>query len=422
MWNRSIVCLALLSALTCLSPARLDAAIFLVTTVAADGEGSFKRALEDANAAPGPDLVLFASELTGVVDLSGVSLPAVTESVEIVGPGAGRLAVDGGLARRVLSFGGPAESTYSMLDLTVQRGRVGSVGDRSGQSRGGGIRLESGTLVLENVALRDSVALGAGEGGGVYVDGGAFLRLVRCVVTRNQASSGGGIYAAGDVTVEKSTLSANVAEAEGAGLFGAGTVRLFESTLSGNRAVGSGLPTGRGGGVFIDKPGLLIASHATLVDNRALSGPGISSRGTVGSVSASIIARNLETDTGLERNCESSLGPADANNLSGDMSCGFSGASDLEGVDPELWPLLRLGGSTPTHVPRPGSPVIDAAGTAFCIELDQRDAPRPSDGDGSGVAECDIGAVEFTAETDGGLVFVDGFESGDVSSWSGQFP
>jgi hypothetical protein len=49
------------------------------------------------------------------------------------------------------------------------------------------------------------------------------------------------------------------------------------------------------------------------------------------------------------------------------------------------------------HAPRPGSPAIDAA-IGSCPGLDQRGVFRPQDGNGDGVAVCDLGAVEFTAQ------------------------
>ncbi|MEM8996910.1 MAG: choice-of-anchor Q domain-containing protein, partial [Acidobacteriota bacterium] len=324
-----------------------------------------------------------------------------------------------GLRRRALSFEGTPSSAYSVLDITVRRGSAGGGGGDAGFRDGAGVRLEAGSLLLENVRLEGHVAA-SGDGGGVYSASGTSLRLVRSTVSGNRALRGGGLYAAGDVTLEKTTVSANASQGEGGGLYGAGALRLFESTVSGNGALGAGLPVGRGGGVFIGEAGLLLSSHSTVVANRALVGPGISLLGTAGSVAATVIAGNLTTDTALERNCGAPLGVVDGRNLSGDASCGFTGPSDLEDTDPDLWPLMRLGGLTATHVPRTSSPVIDAAGVGFCVEVDQRDAPRPVDAGGG--PECDIGAVEFTPDTDGGVVFVEGFETGNLSAWSGVVP
>jgi hypothetical protein len=41
------------------------------------------------------------------------------------------------------------------------------------------------------------------------------------------------------------------------------------------------------------------------------------------------------------------------------------------------------------------SPVIDAGDNAACPAVDQRGVARPIDGDGDGIAVCDIGAVEY---------------------------
>jgi hypothetical protein len=52
-----------------------------------------------------------------------------------------------------------------------------------------------------------------------------------------------------------------------------------------------------------------------------------------------------------------------------------------------------------THALAIYSPAIDAADPANCIAEDQRKVARPIDGNGDGVAACDIGAFE-------GLVWV----------------
>jgi hypothetical protein len=41
-----------------------------------------------------------------------------------------------------------------------------------------------------------------------------------------------------------------------------------------------------------------------------------------------------------------------------------------------------------------GSPAIDTGFDANCLLADQRGAVRPQDGDGNGVAVCDVGAYE----------------------------
>lgn len=68
-------------------------------------------------------------------------------------------------------------------------------------------------------------------------------------------------------------------------------------------------------------------------------------------------------------------------------------------IDPALThtnlihPLADNGGPTPTHALRPASLALDA-GIGVCSSYDQRAVVRPLDGDGDGVALCDLGAFE----------------------------
>ena len=57
-----------------------------------------------------------------------------------------------------------------------------------------------------------------------------------------------------------------------------------------------------------------------------------------------------------------------------------------------MGPLADNGGPTLTHLPQSGSSAIDIGGT--CGPEDQRSFDAPQDGDASGGAECDAGAVE----------------------------
>ena len=83
-------------------------------------------------------------------------------------------------------------------------------------------------------------------------------------------------------------------------------------------------------------------------------------------------------------------------NFSDDDLCGFKEPTDRQDAgDPQLGPFGPNGGSTPTRVPQPESPLIDSIPPASCqidgaagISIDQRGVTRPQ---GPG---CDIGAVE----------------------------
>lgn len=82
-------------------------------------------------------------------------------------------------------------------------------------------------------------------------------------------------------------------------------------------------------------------------------------------------------------------------NLDSDGSCGLTGAGDLSG-DPMLGPLQNNSGRTMTHALLAGSPALDAVAAGACTEsADQRGVRRPQDGNGDGVALCDMGAFEL---------------------------
>jgi hypothetical protein len=69
-----------------------------------------------------------------------------------------------------------------------------------------------------------------------------------------------------------------------------------------------------------------------------------------------------------------------------------SGAHDLC-QDPQL--AGPLSGTNYGMTLTPGSPAIDAADDALCPAVDILGVARPADGDGDGVARCDMGAYEY---------------------------
>ena len=84
-----------------------------------------------------------------------------------------------------------------------------------------------------------------------------------------------------------------------------------------------------------------------------------------------------------------------------------------------LGPLTDNGGGVPTHAHLPGSPALDAGDIAGCmydddsnpdtpdapLVTDSRGLPRIQDGDGNGVAQCDIGAFEAQTYVPGEITF-----------------
>src|SRR4029079_11945373 len=77
---------------------------FVVTNLNDGGPGSLRQALRDANGAPNgtnTDKITFQTGLTGTITLTSGQLYA-TDAVNIVGPGAATISVDGGNSYRLL--------------------------------------------------------------------------------------------------------------------------------------------------------------------------------------------------------------------------------------------------------------------------------------------------------------------------------
>jgi hypothetical protein len=163
-----------------------------------------------------------------------------------------------------------------------------------------------------------------------------------------------------------------VLDGEGAiSVYHASVLSLNGVTVAGNRTPDLG--ANAVAGLYIDEPGGSVEVGNTLIaSNFGPAGPA-DAYGAVSSLGGNLIG---ETD----------------------LVSGF-GATDLVGtraapVRPGLGPLVRPPGGTPYAPLRIGSLARDAGNDAICLPDDQLGAPRPADGDGDGLAQCDVGAVE----------------------------
>ncbi len=324
----------------------LRADTFTVTNLNDTGAGSLRQAIEDANALPGADEIEFDPAVTGTIPLS--SQLQIVDFLLLHGPGADKLTLQADGTSRVIEIDSPADNVNLLIeDLTLA---------------GGG---------------------GVVEGGGLYLGPGDALHLFSVVVRDNEADFGGGIFSAGSILLNRCAVIDNVANHSGGGIRSVGGANVTTSTVSGNRALGFD-----GGGIF-DGDGNTSLIGVTVADNEAAgAGGGIYTAAALASVFNSILAHNVGGD------CSRTLGSVGQHNLSGDLSCGFSGASDFQGVDPHLGPLRDNGGGQPTHRLFLNSPAIDAGLDASCDTADQREMNRRVDRDGDGQAECDLGPYE----------------------------
>jgi hypothetical protein len=216
---------------------------------------------------------------------------------------------------------------------------------------------------------------------------------------------GGSIYSDGTLSIVESTVSYAVA-GNGGGIAARGTLTLVNSTISGNHA-----QTGTGGGLYLFADVAGMVSNTTIMPNRAEQRAGgvfIESAAILGGSPGfhnTVIAGNTAP---LDPDCSGSADSLGFNLVGVGGGCfDFTAAhQDLVGtaaapLEPQLTPLDRHGGPTPTHAPLAASPVVDAGNPAVpgsggnaCEATDQRGADRP----GPPSTRCDIGAVELTTE------------------------
>jgi hypothetical protein len=288
-----------------------QAVVFHVTSLGDSGAGSgasgdLRYCLTQANLNPGRDLVTF--DVTGTITLTA-GLPALTDDVDVQGPGAGLLTVSGNHAVRPFTVA--PQVTARICGLTVADG-VGQLDEGFTSMQGGGV-FNRGVLTLAGCTLTDNVASigggaanqgvlalrdctlsgnsSAGDGGAISYAGdyGGALRVDDCALTDNQSPGRGGASAVGSRTdgrpaqaeVSGSSLWGNSAGDGGALSVAGGAVTVRGCSVGGNGASGSG------GGVAVTAGssylGTVIPSSLAVVDSTVA---GNSAGGLGGGVSA----------------------------------------------------------------------------------------------------------------------------------------
>ena len=231
------------------------------------------------------------------------------------------------------------------------------------QDRGGAI-LNEGDLELTNVTLRDSAA---DQGGGAIANAsGASLSLVNSTLSGNKTGQSGGAVlneTDAEATLRHTTLAFNDASGEGAALASFGALSMENSLIVGSNDSGAGGTSSQAADCFIAGDGAFVTNVGNLVQD-------------------------------------------------GSCSAQFSGGSD-----PLIEPLADNGGLILTHaLVTENNLAIDNGSEAACADLrwDSRGEPfeRRVDGNGDGLAQCDIGAFEFTRDTtpDPDIIFASDFE------------
>jgi hypothetical protein len=467
--KRAGVLMASLISLALLAPASALAIEVNATTdgsdptpndgICGDGGGNctLRAAIETSQGTlnPGSDTITFGAGLASPIELTS-GLPTITQGLEITGPGAASLAVDGnGVAARIFEVS--STGTVTIFGMTITGGlNAGS----SGSLQASGMR-NFGSTTLDRVVVTNNSTQATGtatnlHGGGIYNGGvsliirdstvsGNFATLSLNGASANGDAYGGGIYnnnagsPTGELRIERSTISGNVAggtasptagtsadvTGRGGGLYNSGVsyALLDRATVSGNiisltavTAPGNpGIARGSGGGIADEAVGTRTVElrSSTVTGNRvfATSGqPAITDGSNLDPGPSTNAGNTIVSEAGGSLdNCADPVGSVGFN-LEGDAlavhranSCGFSQPGDQNsvsntGLDPTL---ADNGGPTLTHKLNAGSIAIDKGKTSAGETTDQRGLGRPSDfagianaagGDGS-----DVGAFELQA-------------------------
>ncbi len=384
----------------------------------------------EANANPGHDTILLPSN-TYTLTLGGLNenLAAtgdldITQNLSIIGDGIDKTIIDGGKLDTVFSIGDleqdgvldtpvKANQTQEMFmvyfsGVTIRNGLGGiaaygggtftmdnskvtqndgtgiwtvgpivnltgvSVTDNHAPDSIGGIHASSGKLTITTSTIQDN----SGSIGGISAGGG--MLLTTSTVAENTGSLGaGGIGLTGSATIVNSTIARN-AGSEGGGIWTSNDLVLINTTIAANNANGTGseMSSGAGGGIYTTKQYTVILNETLLANNESSEG---------------------------SKDCSGSFTSGGYNLIGSLEGCTLSeGPGDIIGIDAKLAEnLADNGGPTRTMALLAGSPAIDAGNPSGCTDesgsdltYDQRYSTRPMDGNGDGVAICDIGAFE----------------------------
>jgi hypothetical protein len=246
IFNRLFLSLALLGGLALQMQIGVPVAraeTFIVTNLDDSGLGSLRTAITSANTAGGVDTIIFSPALTlpGTIILAS-PLPAVTDNLNIDGPGSNLLTINGNNAHRIFTVN--AGNTLSIDDMTLT----------NGNSTGGGAVLNNSnaTFNASRVVFQSNIARGVNGNDG-FLSGGIIA-----------GGGGGGAGMGGAIFNDTGTLNINASTFVGNRAFGG---------VGGNGRGGGGGGSGVGGAIFSLRGNLTI-NGSTFEDNRAIGGNG----------------------------------------------------------------------------------------------------------------------------------------------------
>lgn len=365
-----------------------QAANLTVTSTANDGDGSLRKAINDARVSADADNIDFnISTSDPGFDLATnrftinllESLPDLPSAV---------MNINNFQSQGITIKGNDSFRIFTLLDsaVVIINNLTISNGFSDGEVGGGIFMGDSSTLTLNGSTISDNIA--SGYGGGIYMSNSSTLFLANTTITRNTGSNGGGIFInnSGTLHINTSTINSNstAVGGNGGGIYNGpiGTINATNSTIDSNTAQG-----GNGGGIY--NTATITFTSSTITDNNADNGGGIHSVATA-TLNNNLIALNTAP------NAADLLGNAFTGdyNLVGDAdgSMGLPPTTNQLGttivpIDPLIGTLSNNGGLTLTRALLNNSRAIDK-GSSPGIITDQRGQPRPVGN------RSDIGAYE----------------------------
>lgn len=235
------------------------AANLFVTSTADSGAGTLRAAIASANSG---DTISLEDGLGGVPIYLTSGPLIIGKSIILDGSGGLEMFIDGGgqAGQDTAVFVITNSANVHFFDVTVTNGN-NVPGGSGGSGYGGGIDVDSGSLILWGCTVIDNYA--DNDGGGIYCNKGAAIYLdISCVVSGNSCFGyGGGIAASmgSTVSILNSTVFNNSSELGGNGiaLLYASTTTLGNSTISGNF---DRSPPSLAGGIYNESDTLTISN------------------------------------------------------------------------------------------------------------------------------------------------------------------
>jgi hypothetical protein len=216
---------------------------FIVKNSNDSGEGSLREAL---TCAPDGTTISFSQGINHVQ--LGSSELLIRSSVNVVGGNPNttiRRQNTGTPLFRVFNIENISGNPLTIRNIDIINGELINSANTNLTANGAGIRLNSGSLTLDNVRIADNKAP---QGAGVSVSTGATLTVVNSFIINNISNAkndnttllqqnGGGLWIENGATANltNTLIGNNIASNLGAGIFNAGSLNLLNVTIAGNK-------------------------------------------------------------------------------------------------------------------------------------------------------------------------------------------